>query len=115
MIIKKCGITNGKKEEIKYLCEKMYEEIRNNQDKFEKFFSKVKFEIKKHDEELYIITGYKHCNFFIILILSVIFILRSIVKSLKDIYFDIKESFKIKKPQNQYTIKKIRKKFEVQE
>lgn len=117
MIIKRLGMTNGKKHEISFLSQKLYKELRTNYNKIGKLLFQIKFEIAKYkyDENLYIITAYEHCNFFIVLLLAIAEAILTGIESLIGNLCEFKKTLKTKKPEYEYTIKKIRKEFEVKE
>ena len=117
MIIKRLGITNGKKNEISFLSQKLYKELRTNYNKIWGLFFKIKFEIvkSKYNEELYIITAYEHCNFFIVFLLIIYEAILACIESFIGNLYELKKTLKTKKTEYEYTIKKIRKEFEVKE
>ncbi|HJH06984.1 MAG TPA: hypothetical protein K8V87_04715 [Fusobacterium ulcerans] len=117
MIIKRLGITNGKKNEISFLSQKLYKELRTNYNKICGLFFKIKFEIvkSKFNEELYIITAYEHCNFFIVFLLIIAEAILVCIESFINNLCEFKKILKMKKPEYQYSINEIRKEFGVKE
>lgn len=117
MIIKRLSITNGKKHEVSFLSQKLYKELRTNYNKIWGLFFKIKFEIvkSKYNEELYIITAYEHCNFFIVFLLIIDEVILTCIESFSDNLCEFKKKLKMKKPECQYSINEIIKEFGVKE
>ena len=111
MIINFCDPYNIEKEKVKEECEKIY--------KCEKAWVRnIKFEIIESGEK-YKITVYIHMNVFVYFIVQIILLTLTLLgntyEAVKESLLYTKKIFQIKKPKNQYSLRKVRKEFEVKE
>lgn len=111
MIINFSDPYNVEKEKVKEECEKIY--------KCEKAWVRnIKFEIIESGEK-YKITAYIHMNVFVYFIAQFILLTLTLLgntyEAVKESLLYTKKIFQIKKPKNQYSIKKVMKEFGVKE
>lgn len=111
MIVNFYDSYNVEKEKVKEECEKIY--------KREKAWCRnIKFEIIESREK-YKITVYMHMNVFVYFIFQIISLTLTLLghtyEAVKESLLYTKKIFQIRKPKNQYSIKKVMKEFGVKE